>query len=687
MPMQAAASGMPYDLTLTGQPVMVPTAANDSGQPVGGGMQPGGMTIADWLRQQGYQDSDNFNGGLRTVDPSNQNGSYYDQVAGGTYSGPDFSFDYTQLPGYEQFVTRGTGGVSYGGADPIPDKFDWEGWSKANPGYTLQSGNLGGRSGVIDYVVGPNGQLVGNPTFNRNTSLSDMRNMALVVAGGYLGGSAAFGGAGSAPIGAGAAGSTTAGTTAAEAAALDAAAIDMGAGATTVGAGGGGTTAAAGGMTAADAAALDAAAIDAGAGATTVGSGATTTTTGGGATTAARSGMEARDYIELIRLAGGLYAADQAGDRAEDANNGTLEAARGQLDLARQAQEWFQNTYESERGLREAAAQRQNDISDAQLEGMRFAIGQARDLDQYNRETFRPLEQQLVSEARTYDTPERRMQAAASAAADVDMGAAAARSASNRELQRAGVAPGSARALAMQADADIRHGAARGGAMTQAVRGVEQQGYARRADAANLGRGIATTQATQQQIATTAGNASAAAAGQGLGSATSGTPTMQAGFNAGLNGLNSAGNLFNAGARTTLAEDQMMMEGLGSIGSYLGSRYGTSDPKVKKGTGKMANAAKALKEVENTPVQEGWEYDESKGAPPGSGGRKMIGPMATDVQRVSGEASAPGGQVIDLVKAQGRMYAAVQELSRRMKKVESMVTKDAEEDENEEMAA
>lgn len=397
--------------------------------------------------------------------------------------------------------------------------------------------------------------------------------------------------------------------------------------------------------------------------------------------------MEARDYIELIRLAGGLYAADQAGDRAEDANNGTLEAARGQLDLARQAQEWFQNTYESERGLRESAAQRQNDISDAQLEGMRFAIGQARDLDQYNRETFRPLEQQLVSEARTYDTPERRMQAAASAAADVDMGAAAARSASNRELQRAGVAPGSARALAMQADADIRHGASRGGAMTQAVRGVEQQGYARRADAANLGRGIATTQATQQQIATTAGNASAAAAGQGLGSATSGTPTMQAGFNAGLNGLNSAGNLFNASARTSQAEDQMMLEGLGSIGQWAGSRYGTSDPKVKKGTGKMANAAKALKEVENTPVQEGWEYDESKGAPPGSGGQKMIGPMATDVQRVSGEASAPGGQVIDLVKAQGRMTAAVQELSKRLKKVEKMVTKDTEEDETEEMAA
>lgn len=163
------------------------------------------MTIEEWLALQGYQSSANFNGGLRTVDPGNTNSSYYDQVSGGMYSNPEFSFDYTQLPGYEQFVTRGTGGVSYGGADPIPDKFDWAGWSAANPGYTLQSGNLGGRSGIVDYALDPSGSLVGNPTFNQNTALSDLRNMALVIAGGYLGGSAAFGG-GSAAAGGAAAG-------------------------------------------------------------------------------------------------------------------------------------------------------------------------------------------------------------------------------------------------------------------------------------------------------------------------------------------------------------------------------------------------------------------------------------------------------------------------------------------------
>lgn len=204
------------------------------------------MTIGDWLRLQGLQDSDNFNGGRSLIDPANTGASFYDDVSGGVRNGSPFNFDYRQLPGYEQFLSAGTGGVSYGGADPVEDKFDWAGWSAANPGYKLESGNLGGRSGTLDFVTGPDGQLVGSPTFNRNTSLSDARNIALVVAGGYFGGNAlanAYGG--------GAAG----GMTAAEAGALDSAMIDMGAGATNVSAGGGATTAATGATTAGSSAA------------------------------------------------------------------------------------------------------------------------------------------------------------------------------------------------------------------------------------------------------------------------------------------------------------------------------------------------------------------------------------------------------------------------------------------------
>ncbi len=556
----------------------------------------------------------------------------------------------------------------------------------------------------ITYVVGLNaqGQPIGPPVGTNPVDRGDfMRDALLLVAGGYFGGSALAGaGLTSAPTAAavaggagggtgvyggalaGAGGATAAGGAATNAALAESAVGTAGYGASSAGAGG--MTAAVGGGAATNAALAESAvgtpgygASSAGAGGgagtvaggtgSTVGSGAWNGTNFTGATNAGASAMGVGDWISLLQLGAGLWASDQASSNASGATAAAAAVAQGQLQLSRDAFDWYRTTYANEAPLREGAATRQNAIADQQIRGMQFAVDQAQELDQYNRTTFRPVEQRRVQEATTYDTPERRAQAAASAAADVDMSANAARQANDRALARAGVAPGSARAQALAEDSAVRQAAARGGAMTGAARQVEQQGYARMADVANLGRGIATQQATQQNIATTTGSAGASAAGQALQSATSGTPTMTQGFNTAINGMSSAGNLFNSVASSQRQDDQMLLRGINGIGQWAGNRYGTSDPQVKKGTGKMADAAKALREIEQTPVHDNWEYDPAKGAPPGSGGQKMTGPMADDVRRVSGEASAPGGKVIDLVKQQGRMLAAIQALSKDVK--------------------
>ena len=57
--------------------------------------------------------------------------------------------------------------------------------------------------------------------------------------------------------------------------------------------------------------------------------------------------------------------------------------------------------------------------------------------------------------------------------------------------------------------------------------------------------------------------------------------------------------------------------------------------------------------------------------------------MAQTVNRVSGEAAAPGGKVIDLVSQQGRMLAAIQQLSKDVKALKKSETKDESEDEKE----
>jgi hypothetical protein len=388
------------------------------------------------------------------------------------------------------------------------------------------------------------------------------------------------------------------------------------------------------------------------------------------------------DWASLINTGLNIYGMSQAGKASDNATAAASEVAKGQLALSKEALDWYKKTYADEAPIRQAAADRQNAISDAQLKGMNFAIGQAEELDAYNKATFRPVEQRLVQEAQAYDTPERRMAAAASAAADQDVSAAATRQANDRALARAGVAPGSAKALAVAEDAALGQSVARGSSMTNAVRQTEQQGYARLADVANLGKGIATQQATQQGIATSTGNSSANTAGQALGSATSGSGLMSSGFNTAINANNSAGNLFNSVASSQRQDDQMLLTGIGQIGRS----FAISDEGKKKGTGKMANAAQALKEVEATPVHDGWKYDPAKGGPD-DGGQPHTGPMAQDVRRTMGDKTAPGGKAIDLVSMNGKMLLAVQALAKEVKALKKAAATDRAEDRNELEAA
>lgn len=83
----------------------------------------------------------------------------------------------------------------------------------------------------------------------------------------------------------------------------------------------------------------------------------------------------------------------------------------------------------------------------------------------------------------------------------------------------------------------------------------------------------------------------------------------------------------------------------------------------------MVSTAKALAQVEGTPVHDGWRCDPAKGGVD-DGGKAHTGPMAQRVRQTLGEAAAPGGKSIDPVTMNGRMLAAVQALSKRVKKVE-----------------
>ncbi len=374
-------------------------------------------------------------------------------------------------------------------------------------------------------------------------------------------------------------------------------------------------------------------------------------------------------------LLSGLFGSSPKPDK--NLGRAALEAAQ----LSRETLEWFKQEYENTRPAREAMEARAMEVSDAQLQGMELSNASARRADQRMQSIFEPLQDRIATDAENYDTAERRADAAASARADVDAGFSATQSAMQRALGRSGIRPGSARSMTMMQDVAGEQAKARAGASTGAVRNVEQQGYARRMDAAGMGQGVFGGQATMQQVATQSGNSSVGNAGAGMNAAMSGADLMKSGFNTAMQGKQIAGNLYGQQAQIQAAagDNSGMWGALGGVaGSFLGSNAGSSwlakmlpvsDKNKKKNTGDVTDGKQELEEIKATPVHRNWMYDPAKGGPD-DGGKPRTGPMAQKVRATMGEVAAPGGKVIDLVTINGKMMAGMQALARRLEKVE-----------------
>lgn len=362
--------------------------------------------------------------------------------------------------------------------------------------------------------------------------------------------------------------------------------------------------------------------------------------------------------------------------------DGMNRAAEASAEVSRQALEWYTKEYEKTQPQRDAAIATGQKVSEAQLRGMEYATAQAKEMDARNKTVFQPLEDKIVADAKDYDTAGRRMQAASEATADVESAFGAAQDGLNRTLARSGVTPGSGRSMSLMQDVALKKATAVAGATTGAVKNVEQQGYARTMDAAALGKGIVGNQATQQSIAQQGGAQATGASGAALQASMSGAGLMGQGFGTALQGHGQAGSLYGQAAQLQAqSNDSGLMGALGGVaGMYAGSTAGStaitkmfsSDKTKKKNTGRKADTGQALEQIENTPVEVGWQYDPAKGGLD-DGGQPHDGPMAQTVRKTMGDSVAPGGKAIDMVSMNGRLMAGMQELAKKVKKLEGKV--------------
>ena len=144
-------------------------------------------------------------------------------------------------------------------------------------------------------------------------------------------------------------------------------------------------------------------------------------------------------------------------------------------------------------------------IATTQQDAQRQQMQQAQDYYDYQQETFRPVERGLVAEAQRFNTDAYREQQAREAAASAGRAFETTQAASDRAMAARGVNPNSGAGRALATQGNLGLAAMRAGAMTGARQQAEQIGYARRMDAAGLGRNLAGASIAAYQGANQAG--------------------------------------------------------------------------------------------------------------------------------------------------------------------------------------
>lgn len=341
-------------------------------------------------------------------------------------------------------------------------------------------------------------------------------------------------------------------------------------------------------------------------------------------------------------------------------NSGINAAALANAQLSKEQLAFVKDVYAEgapARATASAAALRQSALQET-AQGQQIAL-----TDKYTAQQDKQFgyEDSLRADAQAYDSPERQAANAAKATAGVQASLDNTQAQANRNLERSGVAPGSAKSLALSGQLGIQKAIALAGAANKARTDTEAQGYARKMDSANLGRNLASSQATSANTAMTLGNSSVSNAQVPLTVAQNGAAMMNSGFSGAGNLNASAGSLYGQAAQITNsanAQGDATMQMLGQVGGA----FIASDVRLKTAI-KGMNPDAALKAINRTPVSS-WQY--RRGSKADDGGRRHTGPMAQDVQRTMGEKAAPGGTTIDLITMNGMTMAAIQALSQKV---------------------
>lgn len=191
---------------------------------------------------------------------------------------------------------------------------------------------------------------------------------------------------------------------------------------------------------------------------------------------------------------------------------------------------------------------------------------------------FQPLQDEFIDTAKNWDSAERQDKLSAEASADVLNNAGQQRQATNRAQASMGIDPTSGRFQGIDRAAELATGLNVAGAQNEARNTVRNQATAMKADAVNMGSGLAVNPATSLGLGVSSGSAAMGTTSANNAQAAGNANMMQNGFNSAQQGyagqastLNSLyGNQLNAWQ----AQQQSKAQSSAGLASGLGSVVG-----------------------------------------------------------------------------------------------------------------
>ena len=273
---------------------------------------------------------------------------------------------------------------------------------------------------------------------------------------------------------------------------------------------------------------------------------------------------------------GGGGGDNNAGLQAQAA--ASAEVARIQQETAREYLDFQKSQYADLKPLAEKLSNAQIDLMNQQKDIATKNDARAQEYSDYEKNTFRPLEKSLVDEANNYDTEAKREELARKGIADVATAYDAQKKQALSTLASYGINPNSNRFAAINMQLAQNEATDKAGAATNARSQAEQLGYARKMDAASLGRNLASNASTAYGVSLNASNSAASTGSTALN--TAGNPGQNMGASYGsysaqlgnaASSYGTAGNIYGSAYKAQMAADSASSAGTGNLIGTLGS--------------------------------------------------------------------------------------------------------------------